>query len=1118
MNTTPPAGTMPPPPPRRRGLIGLFVRHHTAANLLMIGMVLVGVYAASRMNTQFFPDIEIPVINVTVTWTGASAEDVEANILDALEPELRFLDGVEKIVSYAREGLATISMEFAPNADMQKAQSDVEQAVGRVTTLPEAAEQPEITRVPFYDRVAKVVVSGPYPEKTIKIFAKQIRDGLLAAGIDRVTFTGSRSEEISVRIPEGQLRRLNLSIADVAQRIRDNTRDLPAGRLEGPSEKQLRSLSERKTPEAIGTIEVRALGSGEKVRLRDIADIQHRFDRDDYTVLLNGNPAIELLVQRSFSADTLITMRLMQRYLTQIREQLPQNLTVKTYDVRGKLVVGRLGILVANGLQGLILVLLVLFLLLNMETAFWVALGIPAALLAALGVMYASGQSINMVSMFGLIMMLGIVVDDAIVVGEDVATRIQNGLPRAEAAEQGAYRMLGPVSASTLTTQASFLPIFVIGDRIGDIMSALPLVVLAVLFASLLECFLILPAHLRHGLGAWTKPGRYRLAFDAGFARFRDGPFRRFVELTYTWRYVTVSVMVAGLIIAFGLVVGGRIGFHFFPSLESENLTAVIEFSAGTPKADQKAAVVRIEDALRRAERQLLQQARARAGEMTPPTPAAEAGKSADAKTSPPDDLNAQRKVDDDPLGETLTDIVKKSFTNIFRRGEKQIESRLVEISLATLGKSGRSRGDNLAEISVQLTPSEVRTIRTRAIVRAWYRNLPKIPGLERVAIVSRRPGPPGRDIDIRLQRAPAETLKRAAEELKEALSGYPGVTAIADNLPYGKPELIMELTDRGTALGFTGASVGNQVRNAFDGAIATRFARGDEEITVRVQRTQPIGGHSALSDLHLISPTGQRVPLSEVVRLREKVGFSIVQRREGIRTIAVTGDIDQKVTSVAEITASLARDVMPAIVQKYGLSYEFKGRDEERQTAFKDLQTGALLALAMIYIVLAWVFGSYWRPFAVLIIVPFGIMGAIYGHYVMGMALSIISLIGILGLSGILVNDSIVLVDQIRRRQEMGDTLDQAAIGASTDRLRAVMLTSLTTIFGLMPLLFETSRQAQFLIPMAITIVFGLAATTILVLILEPALIGIGGDISRTLRGLRTLVFGRPRTSAPAE
>ena len=1103
--TSPP--NPPPSPPRRGGIIGMFVRHQTAANLLMIAMVLVGVYAASRMNTQFFPDIEIPIINVTVTWTGASAEDVESNILDALEPELRFLDGIETIASYAREGIATISMEFAPNADMQKAQSDVEQAVARVTTLPEAAEQAEIMRVPFYDRVAKVVVSGPFPERTIKVFAKQIRDGLLAAGIDRVTFTGSRSEEISVRIPEGQLRRLNLSIAEVAQRIRDNTRDLPAGRLKGASEMQLRSLSERKTPEAIGTIEVRALGSGEKVRLRDIAQIAHRFDRDDYNVLLNGNPAIELLVQRSFSADTLITMRLMQQYLTGIRGQLPRNLTVKTYDVRGKLVIGRLGILVANGLQGLVLVLLVLFLLLNMETALWVALGIPAALLAALGVMYVSGQSINMISMFGLIMMLGIVVDDAIVVGEDVATRIQQGLPRADAAEQGAYRMLGPVSASTLTTQASFLPIFVIGDRIGDIMSALPLVVLAVLFASLLECFLILPAHLRHGLGVWSKPGRFRRAFDAGFARFRDGPFRRFVELTYTWRYVTVSVMLAGLIIAFGLVAGGRIGFHFFPSLESENLTAVVEFAAGTPKADQKAAVVRIEQSLRRAEQQLLRRAAkktAKPGAPAVPTPRKPAA--------------AQRDDANDPLGQSLTDIVKRSFTNIFRRGEIPTETRLVEISLATLGKSGRSRGDHLAEISVQLTPSEVRTIRTRAIVQAWYRNLPAIPGLERVAIVSRRVGPPGRDIDVRLQNAPAEVLKKAAEELKEALSGYPGLTAIADNLPYGKPELILELTARGTALGFTGASVGTQVRNAFDGAIATRFARGDEEITVRVQRTQPVGGRSALTGLYLISPSGQRVPLSEVVRIREKLGFALVQRREGIRTLAVTGDIDQKVTSVAEITASLARDVMPALAQKYGLSYEFKGRDEERQTAFKDLETGALLALAMIYIVLAWVFGSYWRPFAVLIIVPFGIMGAIYGHYVMGMALSIISLIGILGLSGILVNDSIVLVDQIRRRQEAGDALREAAIGASSDRLRAVLLTSLTTIFGLLPLLFETSRQAQFLIPMAITIVFGLAATTVLVLILEPALIGIGGDIGQALRVLRTLVFGRPAAAPPAE
>ncbi|MCB1548871.1 MAG: efflux RND transporter permease subunit, partial [Hyphomicrobiaceae bacterium] len=965
------------------GLISIFVRHRTAANLLMLTMMLVGAFSLIRLNTQFFPTIEIPIINVTVKWTGASAEDVEANILDALEPELRFLDGIYQVTAYAREGAATISLEFEPTTDMQKAQSDVEQAVARVTTLPEASERPEVSRVTFYDRVANIAISGPLPERTIKEIAKQLRDGLLGAGIDRVTFLGFRKEEIKVRVQEAELRRLRLSIDDISKRVRESTVDLPAGRLEGRSEMQLRSLAERRTPEAIAGIEVRATRTGEKVRLGDIADVGTDFDRDDKIGLLDGNPAIQLEVQRSVKADTLKTMRIMQDYLERVRPTLPASVQIVTYDVRGKFVVGRIGILVANGIQGLVLVLLVLFILLNIETALWVAVGIPTAMLAALGVMYMSGQSINMVSMFGLIMMLGIVVDDAIVVGEDIASRLDQGMPRTMAAEQGAWRMVAPVTASSLTTMAAFLPILFIGDRLGDIMRAIPLVVIAVLLASLIECFLILPAHLRHGLGRWTKPGRLRAAFDRGFDRFRDGPFRRFVAFTFRWRYITLGTMLAALIVSFGMVAGGRVGFNFFPSPEPENLTAQLEFAAGMPRDEQKLAVVAVEQALRRAERKLLVELYRKRG-LEPP----------------PERRATDRDGGSTALEQSLFDIVRQSLRGIFGGNEIALERRLVEVSFAVLGQSGRSQGDNVAEIEVQLTPSEERNIQTRLIVAAWYRELPKIAGLERIAILGRRGGPPGRDIDVWLQDAPIEVLKKAAEELKQALTGYPGVTAIADDLPYGKRELVLELTPRGSALGFTSQSVGLQVRNAFDGAIATRFARGDEEVTVRVLRDQEAGGIAGLSALYLVSPTGERVPLTEVVAIREKAGFSIVQRRDGSRTVSVTADIDSTQTSIGAVLGSLDATVMPQLVAKYGLKYRFKGRDEERAKSFRDLKSGASLALALIYIVLAWVFSSYWRPFNVLLIVPFGIMGAFYGHYIMGADLSIVSMIGLLGLS----------------------------------------------------------------------------------------------------------------------
>ncbi|MEL6289420.1 MAG: efflux RND transporter permease subunit, partial [Pseudomonadota bacterium] len=735
----------------------------------------------------------------------------------------------------------------------------------------------------------------------------------------------------------------------------------------------------------------------------------------------------------------------------------------------------RLGILVKNGLQGLLIVLVVLFIFLDWRIAFWTAVGIPVAFLATLAVMFASDQSINMISMFALIMMLGIIVDDAIVVGEHTATLQQQGLPPNEAAVLGGSRMLMPVIAAMMTTQAAFLPIFLIQGRLGDIMSAIPLVVVAVLIASLLECFLILPGHLRHGrVGGEDKRWWFRRTFDNGLHRFRDGPYRAFVGLTYRWRYVTVAATIATMFLSIGLIRGDHVRFAFFPSPPPENVSALIFFGAGTPRDEQEKVVAFVEQKIFDVEKRIARRLARENGETFEIDP--ESGR-------PPSTL------------------------------------RTLETSFATLGKAGRSQGENLAQITVQLQPTELLPIRSEDVIKQLRRALPKIAGVERLAITARRVGPPGRDVDVRLQNAPAAVLKRAAEDVKQALTGFPGVSGIADDLPWGKREYVMELTPRGTALGFTGLSVGTQVRNAFEGAIATRFARGDEEITVRVQQAQEGDGRQALDGLYLRTPQGQRVPLSEVVRVTERQGFSIIQRRDGRRTVGVTADIDLEVTNVPKVVERLRTEVMPDIVRKYGIDFEFKGRDEERRESFADLQLGGYLALALIFIILAWVFESYAKPLAVMSIIPFGLVGAVVGHYMLGLPLTIISLLGLLGLSGILVNDSIILMTQVNARLKQGQELAVAAIGASQDRLRAVLLTSLTTIGGLVPLLFETSRQAEFLKPMAVTLVFGLGTATILVLVLIPAIVGIGGDIGGAFRWLWNTALGRsterPRTVA---
>ncbi len=1026
---------------KKGGLIALFVDHPTAANLLMALMMMAGFFAVTKINTQFFPSFDLPSITVNVAWPGASAEDVSTNILEALEPSLRFLDDVDNVRSIAREGIGTVFLEFVNGADMQQAMASVQQAVDGVTTLPEEAEDPVISRIAFYENVGRLSLTGPFSEKTLKTYASKIRDGLLSAGIDRVELKGARKEEIEIMVREADLRRLKLTLADIASKVKLNTTDRPSGTLEGETEMQLRTLSVGKTPEELGRVEIYAAQNGDKILLRDVATLKWAFNKDDILGLQHGQPAIELKISRAKTADTLKTLEVLKKHLAEMRQTLPKTLEMKLYNVTGELVTGRLEILVINGLQGLAIVLLVLFVFLNMRIAFWVAMGIPVALLATLAVMYVSGQTVNMISMFAIIMMMGIIVDDAIVVGEHTATRKALGDSNFRAANVGATRMFTPVLAATLTTQAAFLPILLISGRMGDIMGAIPLVVMAVLVASLIECFLILPGHLRHGLrNMKPKPGLFRRNFDGAMDWFTARPYRAMVSFFYHWRYATVALTLASFILAIGMISGGRISVRFFPSPESERMMSYVTFAPGVPQKEQALVMKTIEQQLAVVEKKI-----------------------------------NDRRVKDG------------------KRSEK-----LVVSSFSQLGVAGRTRGENKAQIFVQLSPSESRDTPTKSIMKVWRKSLPLIPGVESIAVTKSRRGPGGNDVDIRLQNAPITVLKQAAMEVREKLTEFPGLTAIDDDLPYGKKELVLAVSPRGQALGFTAASLGSQVRDAFQGRIATRFAQGDDEITVRVRRAQEQQGIKSLYSLYLNAPDGRQVPLSAVVTVTEKSGFSLIQRKDGLKTVSVTADVNEKLIEVPQVIERLEKEIMPHLVAKYGITYSFSGQAEQRGKAFADLKMGAYLSLLTIFIILAWVFKGYSYPLAVMLIIPFGFVGTVFGHMAMGHNLSIISFIGLLGLSGILVNDSIILVTEYQERRSQGQDVATSAIGASQDRFRAVLLTSLTTIGGLLPLLFETSRQAQFLIPMAITMVFGLAAATILVLVLVPSLLGIGADIGR--------------------
>ncbi len=1024
-------------------LIRLFARHKTAANLFMILVLLLGFVSMNRMNVQFLPDFGIDIVTVSVNWPGATAEDIDSAIIQAIEPEVRFLDGVKRVRSTATEGRALTVVEFLPGADMQSALSDVETGIGQVVTLPEEAERPVVRRVVRYDSLARLVISGPYPESTLKALAKRIRDDLLDRGLQKVDLFGARDEEILVEIAPETLMRLDMTLDEVARRIQATSRDVPAGNIRGGDERQIRSLGLLRDADSLGRIDLRSLPDGDTIRLSDVATIQEGFNTDDPQGRFRGVRAIEINVQRAVTADALEQAAILDAYLEELRPTLPEALRIDLHSVSSDMIRERIDLLLVNGLSGLALVVAVLFLFLNARIAVWVAAGIPISLMASMIVMYLTGQSINMISLFGMIMAIGIIVDEAIVVGEHTETRYRSGLPPLAAAEAGATRMAAPVVSAALTTIAAFMPILVMGDIIGTIIAAIPLVVIAMICASVIEVFLILPAHLRGALSRMPpEPTRFRKAFDSGFARFRDTVFAPFIALVLRWRYLTLSCAVGLLILAVGLLQGGRVAFHFFPSPESDIIYANIEMVAGTPRSETEKMVDELARAAEEAEALLTG---GRGG------------------------------------------VIRMSFARI-------------GMSTGT-GEGTYDRGDMIGGLVVELEPSDRREIRTRDMIAAWQDSLRPRAGLESVNIASPIGGPPGRELDIRLSGASPDRLKEAALELRGLLQRYPGVRNLEDDLPFGKREEILELTPHGRALGFTTEEVAAQIRAAYQGIIAQRFAREDEEVLVRVQFPRARADGATLDTLYLRSPGGAMAALSEVVVRRTERGFSRIQREDGLRQVAITGDIDERVTSTSRVIEALERDGIAEIARAYGVSYRFAGKAEEQAEALGDMRTGSVIGLAMIYIVLAWVFGSFSRPLVVMSVIPFGVIGAVFGHWLLGFDLTILSLIALLGLAGIIVNGSIILVTVIDEKIRAGEQLSAAIVDGARERLRAVILTSATTIGGLLPLLFERSFQAQFLIPMAITIVFGLLVGTLLVLVIVPALLGIQDDLGRLLR-----------------
>jgi multidrug efflux pump subunit AcrB len=1034
------------------GILSYFTRHRTAANLLLVILLVLGVASVPRMRAQFFPDVIVENVRVNVVWDGAGPEDVDEAIVQALEPALLAVDGVEKSGAVSREGSASIFLEFEPGTDMARATDDVQTAVDSITILPEEADDPVVRRVVWRDRVTDVVLTGPVEPAQLAIFTDEFVARLFEAGVTRTTIRGLAAPETVVEVPSANLIAHDILLSDIASAIGEEVEADPAGDVTGANARVRTGVAKRSADD-LEAIVLRSNPDGSNLTVGDVAVVRVEGVDRERSYFVGDNPAMSIRVDRSNQGDAIGIQHTVEDVAAELQRSLPKGVTVELIRTRAEAITGRLDILIDNAVVGLLLVVALLFLFLNARIAFWVAAGIPAAMLSAIAIMYAAGLTINMVSLFGLIITLGIVVDDAIVVGEHADFRARRlGEHPVVASENAARRMAMPVFAATLTTIIAFFGLTVIGGRFGELIRDIPYTVIAVLIASLVECFLILPNHMSHAIAHSARQHWYDLpnrVVNHGFRWVRDHLFRPFIVLVVRGRYVVIAAVVVVLASQMAVFIRGDVKWRFFNAPERGSVTGNFAMTEGATRADTLAMMRELQRA-----------------------------------------TNA--------LGEEYEE----------RYGRNPLVYVMAEIG----GNAGRGlRGadnkdaDLLGGISIELIDADLRPeYSSFAFVGELQDRVQEHPMVETLSFRGWRSGPGGDALDVQFFGSSVDLLKAASEDLKTALLRFPEVSAVEDNLSYDKEELILDLTAQGQALNFTIDSLGRALRARLNGIEAATYPDGPRSAEIRVEL--PAGELTAdfLERTQMRSPSGVYVPLADIVSVRQRTGFSSVLRENGIRLVSVTGDISEDDPARAEaIMTALENEILPKIASERQIEWRMSGLSEQEDDFLNDARTGLVLCLTGIYLVLAWVFASWTRPLVVMAIIPFGLVGTIYGHAAWNVPLSMFTVVGLIGMTGIIINDSIVLVTTIDSySRDRG--LVPSIIEATADRLRPVLLTTLTTVLGLTPLMYEQSQQAQFLKPTVITLVYGLGFGMILVLLVVPALVAVQNDVARPLAAVR--------------
>ena len=1041
---------------KAKGLLSYFTRHRTAANLLLMLLLILGAAAIPNMRAQFFPDVIVETVTVNVEWEGAGPEDVDSAIVQALEPALLAVEGVENTESTSREGRATLSIDFEPGWDMARAADDVQAAVDAVTTLPEEAEDPEVERAVWRDRVTDVVIAGPVGPQQLGLLADELVLRLFEVGVTRTTIRGLAAPRTIVEVPSSQLIAHDITMAEIAAVIAAEVEVNPAGEVEGANAR-VRTGTQKRTPAEIEAIVLRSETDGSALTIGDVATIRVEGVDRQRSYFVGEDRAMSLRVDRSDQGDAVRIQHQVQEVVDEMNRSLPQGVKISLIRTRAEAITGRLDILVDNGLQGLVLVVILLFLFLNARIAFWVAAGIPASMFAAIALMYMGGLTINMISLFGLIITLGIVVDDAIVVGEHADFRSRRlGERPVVAAENAARRMAMPVFAATLTTIIAFFGLTSIGGRFGEMIGDIPFTVIAVLSASLVECFLILPNHLAHAMAHtherhwYDAPSR---VVNRGFRWCRDTLFRPLMALVVRARYVVVAGAFVLLASQAALFIAGDVTWRFFNAPERGSVSGNFAMVEGATRADT------------------LQQMR-----------------------------EFQRAVE----------VLGREYEE--RYGTNPVDFAMAEVGGNTgrgLAGTDTKDSDLLGSIAIELIDADLRPYSSFAFVGELQDRVVQLPLTEVVSFRGWRSGPGGDALDVQFYGADVSTLKAAAEDLKSAVARYPEVSAVEDTLAYDKEELVLDLTPQGQALNFTIDSLGRALRQRLNGVEAATYPDGPRSATIRVELPEGELTADFLERTQMRTPAGLYVPLADIVTVSQRTGFSTVRRENGVRLISVTGDISEDDPVQAEaIMTALETEILPKIAEERQVEFRLAGLSEQENEFLSDAMNGLVLCLAGIYLVLCWIFSSWTRPLVVMAIIPFGLVGTIWGHYLWDLPMSMFTVVGLLGMTGIIINDSIVLVSTIDEYAEERGLIPSIIDGAA-DRLRPVMLTTLTTVLGLAPLMYESSQQAQFLKPTVITLVYGLGFGMFLVLLVVPALVAIQADITRPVASVKRALRG---------